>query len=458
MHSNPSTSTEKTVLTVSELNRQARITIEQRFNQVWVLGEMSNFVQPRSGHWYFSLKDEKAQVRCAMFANRNRGLSMQPGDGQLVIARGRVSLYEGRGDFQIIVEHLEPAGEGALRQAFDQLKVKLASEGLFSAEHKQSLPRYPSHCVVITSPTGAAFKDVIAVWQRRFPSLRVTLIPSAVQGPMAEQQLLDALQRAATMNPDVVLLTRGGGSLEDLWSFNLEAVARAVAACPYPIVSAIGHEIDTTICDFVADMRAPTPSAAAELIVPSAAELQHRISRQQRQLQIIWRRHLDRQMLRLDNLKSKLHSPERVLEMASQRVDDAIERITRALSNRLRFLRLGLATHTRHLHALGPTTQLNIASTTVRTLQSRLKFGVTQRLEHQQQRLSALSRMLNSVSPLPTIGRGYGLVTDNNGNVVSSVAGLEPGNQTITYLQDGSIIAQIEEIHPGATPANRSET
>ena len=458
MHSSPSTSTEKIVLTVSELNRQARITIEQRFNQVWVLGEMSNFARPRSGHWYFSLKDEKAQVRCAMFANRNRGLAMQPGDGQLVIARGRVSLYEGRGDFQIIVDHLEPAGEGALRQAFDQLKVKLASEGLFAAEGKKTLPQYPAHCVVITSPTGAAIKDVIAVWQRRFPSLRVTLIPTAVQGPMAEQQLLDALQVAATLKPDVVLLTRGGGSLEDLWSFNLEDVARAVAACPYPIVSAIGHEIDVTICDFVADVRAATPSAAAELIAPSAAELQQRIVRQQRQLQLIWQRYLKHQALRLDNLKLKLHSPERVLEMAIQRVDDAAERITRALSNRLRFLRLELATQARHLQAVGPTTQLLTASATVRTLQSRLIFGVMQRLEHQRQKLSGLSRVLHGVSPLPTIGRGYGLVTDTNGTVISSVAGLESGNQTITYLQDGSVTAQIKEIHPGATPADRPQT
>ena len=347
------TETAKTVLSVSELNRQARITIEERFNQVWVMGEMSNFARPRSGHWYFSLKDESAQVRCAMFANRNRAVSMQPGDGQLVIVRGRVSLYEGRGDFQIIVDHLEPAGEGALRQAFDQLKVKLAGEGLFSSDRKQPLPEIPEHIAVITSPTGAAFRDVLAVWARRFPALRVTLIPTAVQGNEAEEQLVAAINQAAGLEPDAVLLTRGGGSLEDMWSFNLESVARALAACPCPTVSAVGHEIDVTICDYVADVRAPTPSAAAELMVPSADDLLRVLAHHHRQMQLLWHRYHKMQALTVANLRLQLPSPQQVLERAYQRVDDANARLNQGLRHKLRLCRLQFAGQARQLQALG---------------------------------------------------------------------------------------------------------
>ncbi|MEM7077898.1 MAG: exodeoxyribonuclease VII large subunit [Pseudomonadota bacterium] len=247
------------VLSVSDLNRQARITIEERFHEIWVTGEISNFVRPRSGHWYFSLKDDRAQVRCAMFANRNRAAKVQPGDGQMVVLRGRVSLYEGRGDFQIIVDQIEPAGAGALQQAFEALKRKLAGEGLFAGERKRPLPTWPTHIAVVTSATGAALRDVLAVWQRRYPALRVTVVPSLVQGEAAQAALIDAISRAQSVSADALLLTRGGGSLEDLWAFNLEPVARALAASNIPTVCAVGHEIDTTICDYVADVRAPTP-------------------------------------------------------------------------------------------------------------------------------------------------------------------------------------------------------
>jgi len=445
---------EKSVLTVSELNHQARITIEQRFNQVWVMGEMSNFARPRSGHWYFSLKDDQAQVRCAMFANRNRAVSMQPGDGQLVIVRGRVSLYEGRGDFQIIVDHLEPAGEGALRQAFDQLKVKLAAEGLFAADSKQPLPAVPEHVAVITSPTGAAIKDVIAVWRRRYPSLRVTLVPSAVQGDAAEQQLLDAIERAQSLNPDVMLLTRGGGSLEDLWSFNLEPVARALAACPCPTVSAVGHEIDVTICDFVADQRAPTPSAAAELIAPSREDLLRRLAYQQRQLTLIWHRYHEFLSLSVANLQLQLASPERVLEQANQQVDDATERMSLAINNRLRYQRLRFLALARQLHNLGPSAQLKSATASVDSIGQRLALAWSRRMETHTQQLAGLSRMLHSVSPLPTVARGFAVVRNAAGDVIASVQDVNLGATTRTYLQDGSLVSTVEEIHVGETIAD----
>jgi exodeoxyribonuclease VII large subunit len=300
-------------------------------------------------------------------------------------------------------------------------------------------------------------KDVIAVWRRRFPNMRVTLIPTAVQGPAAEQELIRAIELAPTLQPDVVLLTRGGGSLEDLWSFNLESVARALVGCPCPTVSAVGHEIDVTICDFVADMRAPTPSAAAELIVPDGVELQRTLAHQLRQLQHIWQRQIDFRSLSLDNLKLKLQSPERVLERANQRVDDAAERIGTAIRQGLKFLTLRVVAQTRQLQTLDPTTQLENAKLQLHGLHSRLTFSLGQHTQRQQQKLASLSRMLHSVSPLPTISRGYGLVTTQTGSVISSVEHLEAGSETVTYLQDGAIIGEIKQVQPGVTLSVRDE-
>ena len=247
------------VLSVSQFTRQARILIEEGLGTVSVEGELSNFSQPGSGHWYFTLKDSTAQIRCAMFAGRNRAVRLKVANGLKVRIRGRVSLYESRGDFQIIAEGMEAAGAGALQAAFEHLKLELAAEGLFADERKRSLPAYPRHLTIISSPSGAALKDVLHVIERRFPALQVLLIESSVQGQAAEGQLLRALERSAAIATDAVLLTRGGGSLEDLWCFNLESVARALASCPHPTVSAIGHQTDFTITDFVADLRAPTP-------------------------------------------------------------------------------------------------------------------------------------------------------------------------------------------------------
>ncbi len=450
-------SNDNPVLSVSQLNRQARLTLEQRFDQVWVLGEMSNFARPRSGHWYFSLKDENAQVRCAMFANRNRTVALQPGDGQLVIARGRVSLYEGRGDFQIIVDALEAAGEGALRQAFDQLKLKLAGEGLFDPAIKRPLPAIPAHIAVITSPTGAAIRDVIAVWQRRFPSLKVTLIPSAVQGPAAESELLAAFDKLKYVDPDVVLLTRGGGSLEDMWSFNLESVARACAACPYPTVSAIGHEIDVSICDFVADVRAPTPSAAAELIAPNAAALGQTLTQQLRTLARLWQRDLSNRQQNVEHLLKRLPNPEQIITRISQRVDDASMRLTAALGNKLSYLNLQVKSQSKQLQALGPTEQLHSAQQQVSSLHNRLAYTMQQQLGSHDKRLKSISRMLHSVSPLPTINRGFGLVENDVGQVVTSVADLSAGDLVTTYLQDGSFVAEVKSSHAGIDITARSK-
>lgn len=446
---------DKTILSVSELNRQARITIEQRFNQVWVMGEMSNFARPRSGHWYFSLKDEQAQVRCAMFVNRNRAVRMQPGDGQLVMVRGRVSLYEGRGDFQIIVDHMEPAGAGALRQAYDALKAKLADEGLFDAARKQALPRFPRHCAVVTSPSGAAIRDVLAVWQRRYPALRVTLIPTAVQGEQAETEIISALERAADSGADVVLLTRGGGSLEDLWSFNLEPVARALAACPLPTVCAVGHEIDISICDYVADLRAPTPSAAAELIVPDAAELGTRVFAYRRSLVRAYLRRQELLRLTLQSLRLRIASPERIVEQANQKVDDLGSRLQRSFTHGLEIRRLQVLAQTRQLQANGPAKRLESTARQLAELSRRQRAATTLGLTDRRRRLADITRMLQGLSPLPTLGRGYALVTDERGDVVSSTRGLSEQQTLTTYFAEGAVQSRVEHIDPDATLEDR---
>ena len=256
-------------ITVSQLNRQAKTLLEQGLAQLWVEGEISNIARPASGHVYFTLKDKSAQIRAAFFRQRQRGPTISLKDGDQVLVYGRVSLYEARGDYQLIVEQIEPAGEGALKRQFEVLKKKLAAEGLFDEDRKQELPELPTRIGVITSPTGAAIRDIVSILGRRFPSIPLVIYPSAVQGDAAPQELITALATAIRRAEcDVLILARGGGSLEDLWAFNDEQLARAIAESPIPIVSAVGHEVDFTIADFVADLRAPTPSGAAELVVP----------------------------------------------------------------------------------------------------------------------------------------------------------------------------------------------
>ncbi|MGH8327648.1 MAG: exodeoxyribonuclease VII large subunit, partial [Steroidobacteraceae bacterium] len=263
------TPAERTVYTVTQLNREARTLLERHLAVVWIEGELSNLAQPSSGHWYFSLKDREAQVRCAMFRQRNQSVGFTPRAGQQVLARARVSLYEPRGDFQLIVEHLEEAGIGALRREFERLKVQLAAEGLFDLARKRALPRFPVRIGVVTSPTGAAVRDILHILRRRFPPAAVLVYPTAVQGAAAVPAIVDAITLAsARAECDVLILARGGGSLEDLWAFNDERVARAIHGCRIPVVAGIGHEVDFTIADLVADARAPTPSGAAELATP----------------------------------------------------------------------------------------------------------------------------------------------------------------------------------------------
>lgn len=434
------------ILSVSDLNHQARLTIEQKFQTVWVTGEMSNFAHPRSGHWYFSLKDQQAQVRCAMFANRNRAVQLQPGDGQQVLIRGRVSLYEGRGDFQIIADLMEPAGEGALRQAFDQLKIKLAAEGLFDSSNKQALPLFPQHCAVVTSPTGAAWRDVLAVWQRRFPAMCVTLVPSSVQGADAEQQLVGGLQRAIRLKPNVILLTRGGGSLEDLWSFNSELLARAIAQCPLPVVSAIGHEIDTTISDLVADVRAPTPSAAAELITPNKDELISNFRAFEAHITSVIQRQINNLELQQKNAQLRLGNPRELFDRLAQRIDDAVARNLSTMQARLKQSQVHLSGLRRQLPNVGPAGQLTRIATQLNNLKHLAARTMAQTLARKSEQQVQLVRMLHNLSPLPTLARGYAVVRDEHGTVVSSVKHLAVAQLITSTLHDGTLEVRIDSI------------
>ena len=435
------------VFSVSELNLQARVTIEKQFNLVWVEGELSNFARPRSGHWYFTLKDDNAQVRCAMFANRNRLAQLQPADGQQVLIKGRVSIYEGRGDFQIIVDQIEHAGEGLLRQAYEQLKIKLSLEGLFSEESKKPLPSYPRHIAIVSSPTGAAVKDILAVWGRRYPALEVTLVPTSVQGENAATEIIEALDSAEELGPDLIIVTRGGGSLEDLWSFNLESVARRIFACQIPLVSAIGHEIDFTIADFVSDIRAPTPSAAAEIAVPELTEIRDQVKDFEKTLINSWKNIKQMLQLTLQNARLRLLSPATVIEQAHQRIDDASNRTLTAITRLIDLQKERLANNRAQLRILGPNQKLSGAKSELLSKKTRLIRSIQDKLLKDDERLRSLARVLESVSPLPTLSRGYAIVRDqDSASVLTKKSQLEMGQRVVTRITDAIFVSKIEKI------------
>lgn len=449
------------VFTVSQLARQARVLLEERLGEVRVEGELSNFRQPGSGHWYFTLKDDSAQIRCAMFAGRNRQVRIPVRDGLQVLVRGRVSLYEPRGDFQLIADQMEPAGEGALRAAFEALKSRLAEAGLFDESRKRALPRWPRHLTIISSRSGAALRDVLHVIERRFPALAVTLIPVAVQGDAAEAQVIAALKRADTLETDVVLLTRGGGSLEDLWTFNLESVARAIAACSHPVVSAIGHQTDFTIADFVADQRAPTPSAGAEILTPSSEEVAAILGQRALGLARALRQELRYRTQLLAHQRARLVDPRQRLTTLMQRSDDLDGRLLRAWQHqqRHRTRRLGSAHHA--LSLLQPARQIGTLQRTLGGLYQTLTTSMARGLQRQQLQLASGARALQAVSPLQTLDRGYAVLTRPNRAPVTSVEGIGAGDRLRAYLADGTLAVEVLATEPGGrllAPPTTQET
>jgi exodeoxyribonuclease VII large subunit len=397
---------ERVVYTVSRLNREVRMLLDAGLPSLWLEGELSNFSSPASGHWYFSLKDRDAQIRCAMFRARNGGVGFRPKDGQHLMVRGRVSLYEPRGDYQMIVEVMEDAGEGALRREFERLKAKLYAEGLFDAAIKRPLPAMPRRIAVVTSPTGAALRDILHILARRFPPAVVRIHPVPVQGAAAAEAIVQAIDEASRMgDSDVLILARGGGSIEDLWSFNDERVARAIRRCAIPVVSGIGHEIDFTIADFAADVRAPTPSGAAEIVVPDRRELLGQLEAVSRRLGLAMERRLARALERQEQLAARLQRahPGVRLRQQVQRLDELDLRLRGAWENRL----------SRLLH-----------------------------------RLQLAQRSLDAISPLATLARGYAIVTGPDAVVVQDAARLNIGDEIEARLAKGRLKARVTGTQP----------
>ena len=440
---------ERRILSVASLNREARRIVETGLGTVWVEGEISNLSRPSSGHLYWSLKDSEAQVRCAMFRLAARGLGFELANGQQVLVRARASLYEARGEYQLIVDYAEEAGEGVLRRKFDELKRRLAAEGLFEAARKRAIPKMPRRIGVITSPTGAALHDVLTALKRRFPLTAVLIYPTPVQGPGSADEIARTLFLAdRRAECDVLILTRGGGSLEDLWSFNEEVVARAVAAVELPIISGVGHEIDFTIADFVADLRAPTPSQAAELAVPDQREWLKRFAHVGQQIANCTRQHIAKERRHFAMLAHRLQrcNPNVQLRERAQRLDELEARLRRCIERRIETRKYKLARLTAAVAHASPAHRLTKARERWRTAQGDLRRALLRQVERTQQRLKLASRGLQSLSPLATLERGYAIVTDGAGKVLTDSGTVAKGSAIDVRLARGGLSATVDAL------------
>tara|TARA_R110002096_G_scaffold23031_2_gene73515 strand:+ start:1043 stop:2395 length:1353 start_codon:yes stop_codon:yes gene_type:complete len=437
-------------ISVSQLNRRVKALLEQGIGRLWVEGEISNLSRPASGHIYLSLKDDGAQVSAAWFRQRQRGPALGFKDGDRVLAYGRVSLYEARGNYQLIIERLEPAGEGVLKRRFDALKLKLSNEGLFDEDRKQPLPLLPRCIGIITSPSGAAIRDMLSVLKRRFPAIPVVVYPAAVQGDAAPGELLQALQTAiARADCDVLIMGRGGGSLEDLWAFNDEPLARAIAASPLPIISAVGHEVDFTIADFVADVRAPTPSGAAEIVVPDQGEWRHRIEVLAARVARVGQRALEDKAQQLDWLARRLvaSSPAATLQRQTDSLREHRGRLAAAIRQQLLQQKNALQLTSSDLLQHSPAISVQRSIGHLGALQQRLQMSVQKSLSDVRHRVSLLGRALNSVSPLATLDRGYAIVhKDSTGQVVTRASQVQQGDDIRARLAAGQLVATVKKV------------
>ncbi|MEQ9890203.1 exodeoxyribonuclease VII large subunit [Pectobacterium aroidearum] len=446
------------IFTVSRLNQTVRQLLEMEMGQIWLSGEISNLSQPSSGHWYFTLKDERAQVRCAMFRTSNRRVTFRPQNGQQVLIRATITLYEPRGDYQLLAESMQPAGDGLLQQQFEQLKQKLAAEGLFDQQFKQVLPSPAKQVGVITSASGAALHDILQVLQRRDPSLPVIVYPTSVQGADAPLQIVRAIELANQREEcDVLIVGRGGGSLEDLWSFNDERVARAIFASHIPIVSAVGHETDVTIADFVGDLRAPTPSAAAELVSRNQLELLRQIQSQRQRLEMAMDYYLaqrNRDFTRLHHRLQQQHPQLRLARQQAQlvklrqRLDDAMQQQLRQTSRRSERLQ-------QRLMQQQPQTRIHRAQQRLQQLSYQMQSAVEHQLNQNKQKLGIACSRLEGVSPLATLARGYNVTTAPDGKVLKNVTQITPGETLKTRLQDGWVESQVTTLVPNPSSVKK---
>ncbi|MCW8881619.1 MAG: exodeoxyribonuclease VII large subunit [Sedimenticola sp.] len=435
------------IYSVSRLNSEVRSVLEGSFPLLWVEGEISNLARPASGHIYFSLKDAQAQVRCAMFRMKRQHLRFQPENGLKVLIRARVGLYEGRGEFQLIAEHMEPAGEGDLRQAFDQLKQKLQTEGLFDTAQKRALPILPKRIGIITSPTGAAVQDVLTVLQRRFPAIPLLIFPVVVQGDEAAQSIINALKLAEKRQDcDLLILTRGGGSLEDLMAFNDEGVARTIHQLTIPLISAVGHEIDFTIADFVADQRAPTPSVAAELATPDSQELLDKLNMLQRRVTLGVTRKVKRLTELQQNLNQRLRRshPGVRLQQQQQYLDELSVKLEHRTRGVISNKNSTLAIFATQLYAKTPIHKLSRNKELCTTLHNRLQRNIQTRLKGKQHDLGLAVGKLNTLSPLATLDRGYSITRLlPQKNVILDAAEITVGDNLETRIANGTLYSTV---------------
>ncbi|TNF07399.1 MAG: exodeoxyribonuclease VII large subunit [Gammaproteobacteria bacterium] len=435
--------------TVSQLNRRVRQLLETQFPLVWVEGEISNLARPASGHWYFTLKDDQAQVRCAMFRNRNSLTRFRPENGHQVLARCRLSLYEGRGDYQLIVEHLEEAGHGALQRQFEALKQRLSEEGLFDSDHKKALPTLPKRIGVVTSPSGAALHDILSVMSRRFPAIPVRIYPTTVQGDAAATAIVDAIALANEDNQcDALIVGRGGGSLEDLWPFNEEIVARAIFASQIPVVSAVGHEVDFSIADFVADYRAPTPSAAAEVLTPDGVKLLNSFVDRERLLKESTRRRLQSLEQRVDGLQRRLRHPGEQLKHQQHRLEALTQRLVKHMTLQLERQKTGLQHLNVRLLQRHPGATFKQLHQRHAQLSERLHRIMEKQLELKHQQWVNASNLLQAVSPLNTLDRGYAIVMDEQQNILRRASDTTQGSTITAKLSNGSLQCTVKKIIP----------
>jgi exodeoxyribonuclease VII large subunit len=442
------------VFTVSQLNQRAKQLLEITFSSVKVEGEISNLSRPSSGHWYFTLKDKGAQVRCAMFRSRTAQIKFQPKEGDQIVVRGKVSLYENRGDYQLIVDAMKPAGEGQLQQAFIQLKQKLGAEGLFNPEHKQTLPAVIKRIAVITSPTGAAIHDILTVLKRRFPAIEVDIYPVQVQGREAAQQMIWAINQvnlAASNAPegqaaDVVIIGRGGGSIEDLWSFNDEQLARTIFNSQLPIVSAVGHEVDFTIADFVADARAPTPSAAAEMLSPNRNEYLGRLNALGSRLENSIQQQLQNKQWQLQGAQRGLQHPGDKLSQYAQTLDMLELRMQQSQQNKFNQLIQRLTRSQQRLQQQSPANKLQKFETKLAYFQQRLNSAIKQLLANKGERLQQSALLLNAVSPLQTLGRGYAILQTDTDSVIRDSHDVKKGDLISARIGHGKLELTVEKV------------
>ena len=434
------------IYSVSQLNQSVRLMLENQLGAVWLTGEISNFSQPVSGHWYLSLKDENAQVRCAMFRMKNLRVSFRPTNGMQVLVRANVSLYEPRGDYQLIIESMHLAGEGLLMQQFEALKLKLAAEGLFAQHLKKNLPHFSKAVGIITSKTGAALQDILHILQRRDPSLKIIIYPTAVQGKDAATDIAQMIELAnQRQEVDVLIVGRGGGSLEDLWCFNEEIVARAIFHSHLPVISAVGHETDVTIADFVADVRAPTPSAAAELVSRNQTELLQQLQYRRQRLEIALDRLFAEKQQKLKHLSLRLHNqhPQTQLRIQQQLITQLSHRLQQSLHHRWQKKAENLTALSIRLYKNPLPLRLQQYEQQLAQLKVRLNSHMNLTLSLQQKQLAHLCGKLDSLSPLKVLARGYSITQNQQNLTIRSLKDVNVGEHIKTRLTDGNIISQV---------------